>query len=151
MLKQRILTAIIMVAVLLAAILWLPAAWFNVFVSVIVVAGAWEWTALSGLQARTSRIAYTLGFAAMALLLPMLAVTWLPWLLVPALLWWLLALNLVRSFPRSEPVLQRRWLLLTAGLLVLVPGWFGLMYLRTLPQYRFYILWFITLVAAADI
>jgi phosphatidate cytidylyltransferase len=151
MLKQRVVTAIVMVAVLLAVILWLPATLFTVFISAIVVAGAWEWAALSGLQQRTARVIYALSFVAIAMLLPLLALAWLPYLLVVALVWWLLALVLVCFFPRSEQVLRQPWLLLIAGYLVLVPGWFGLVFLRELPQYRFYILWFIALVASADI
>jgi phosphatidate cytidylyltransferase len=151
MLKQRVLTALVMVSVLLAVILWLPALWFYVFISAIVVGGAWEWAALSGLQAPTARIAYTLSFVALALLMPLLPRAWLPLLLMAALLWWLLALALVSAFPRSEHLLRRPALLLLAGYLVLVPGWCALVYLRDLPQYRFYILWFMMLVAAADV
>lgn len=151
MLKQRVITAIVMVAVLLLVIVWLPATLFNVFISAVVVAGAWEWTQLSGVQKPVARILYTASFVLLAFLLPMISFQWLPYVLVPALAWWLAALLLVCFFPRSEGVLRQPAVLMIAGYFVLVPGWMGLLFLRSLPQHEFYVLWFIALVSSADI
>lgn len=151
MLKQRVITAVIMVAVLLTTLLWLPAVAFEGLVSLLVATGAWEWTALSGLKQQPARIAYTLSFVLLAWLLSLLPAEALRYLMLPALAWWVLALLLICTFPRSERLLGQSWILLLAGYLVLVPGWFGLMYLRSLPQYQFFILWVIALIAAADI
>lgn len=47
MLKQRILTGVIMAALLLAALFWLPARGWAVLMLALVLVGAWEWARLA--------------------------------------------------------------------------------------------------------
>ena len=48
MLKQRVITALVLLALLLPA-LWAPMAWpFMLFVLLAISAGAWEWARLNG-------------------------------------------------------------------------------------------------------
>jgi phosphatidate cytidylyltransferase len=54
MLKQRVLTAIILLAILLPALFWPSAVPFAVVTLVLIAAGAWEWGRLNGLQQGSS-------------------------------------------------------------------------------------------------
>ena len=50
MLKQRLLTALVLIPLVLAAILWLEIKWFSLLFSIVIAIGAWEWGALSRLK-----------------------------------------------------------------------------------------------------
>jgi len=152
MLKQRVVTALILVLVLLAAIVWLPAHGFEALVFLVFAIGAWEWSALSGVSNRLVRTVYVLGVVAAGLLLSRLGQTMIGAVLLIAVLWWLLALLLVWQYPRPNALLNQPACLLLAGMLVLVPGPLAVTELQILPgDRRFYIVWFIALVASADI
>ena len=50
MLKTRILTAIVMMALLLVVLFWMPKGAAIGFFAALVLAGAWEWTAFAGIE-----------------------------------------------------------------------------------------------------
>lgn len=146
MLKQRVITAGILVAILLAAIFLFPPLWFRGFVGLFILLGAWEWSALAGLQSLAPRATFTV-----LCLAPMLAEPGnTNVLLLAALLWWLLAFVFVCLYPRGTAVWHRRAFLLPLGLMVLIPGYVTLLQLRAIEDYRFFILLLIALIAAAD-
>jgi phosphatidate cytidylyltransferase len=152
MLKQRVVTALILVVALLAAILWLPAHGFEALVFLVFAIGAWEWSTLSGVSNRVVRTVYVLAVVVAGLLLSRLGQTVIGAVLLIAVLWWFLALLLVWQYPRPNSLLNQPACLLLAGLLVLVPCLLAVRELELLPgDRRFYIVWFIALVASADI
>jgi len=59
MLAQRIITAIIMVAVFLLANFWLPEFIFILLISLLLMAAAWEWARLAGLEQTSHKVIYT--------------------------------------------------------------------------------------------
>ena len=132
-LRKRILTAVVLGAVLLAVVLWLPQ-WVTVAIwTLLVLFGAWEWSAFLLLAAPGSRLAYV--FLVAVLL-------WLAWrvsatqggrnlLLICAVLWWLLALAWIVLAPRRVAP----WSAAAAGLLALVPAWLALVRLRLAQPY----------------
>jgi len=63
MLKTRIVTAAVMLAVLLGALFYLPPWGWNIFCALICAAGAWEWGGLAK-WSRTVRIVYAVALAA---------------------------------------------------------------------------------------
>ena len=65
MLRLRILTGLVMVAAVLAAIFWLDTRWFGIAFGVVVLIGAWEWSSLSGLHNPLARAAYLAATAAL--------------------------------------------------------------------------------------
>lgn len=105
MLIPRVLTALVLLPLLLAAIFKLDTpALYGVF-CVVGLAAAWEWTALMGVAVLPPRVRYLI---AMALLLA--GAWWLggfSWgataLAAASLIWWLYAFGLVRRFPVSFP------------------------------------------------
>lgn len=151
MLRQRIITAVILVAVMLVAIVRFPPLWFQGFFAICIALGAWEWSKLAGVYALSLRLAYTVLFLTLQFVLLQLASPLRNALLHVSVLWWLLAFTLVWLYPRGNVFWHRRAVLLPAGLLVLLPGWLALLYLRGLGQHAFFILLLLALVAAADI
>ncbi|KAF3978451.1 MAG: phosphatidate cytidylyltransferase [Methylococcales symbiont of Iophon sp. n. MRB-2018] len=70
MLLQRILTATVLAALAITAIFTLPTLFFYLFIALIILLAAWEWTGLIGID----KIIAKLGFL-LLLIVPMLAVT----------------------------------------------------------------------------
>lgn len=127
MLKQRLLTAAILIPLVVWGIFSLDVSRFALVWGLFILMGGWEWTRLAGVTHALQRGAYLLLLAAL------LGALWaLPvWesqalfpLLVSALLWWLLTLVLVVRYPRGR--IASTWFKLVAGLWVLVPAWAGL-------------------------
>jgi phosphatidate cytidylyltransferase len=151
MLKQRVVTAIVLLALVLGVIAGLPPAGFLVCMGAVILLGAWEWTRLAGLASPAARIMYV---ALVAVLLPLLYLqepVQRRFFLAAGCLWWVYAYFLVRRFPALGRLWQQRWLPCIAGLLVLLPGWSALVALRASPHYLALILLMLALVAAADI
>lgn len=150
MLKQRIITAAILLPIALIGFFLLEGVAFATFIGVVVTLGAWEWARLAGFAAQPARVAYAAAVAACLVwlyLTPALAA----WLLAAAVAWWLFATFLVLGYPDS----RRYWggapgsLLL--GLLVLLPAWQALVLLKQWPLGNWLIVAVMVLVWVADI
>ncbi len=147
MLKQRIITSLVLAPLALAGVFFLPLNSFALFVAVIISLSAWEWANLSGYKGRLVQGAYTafIGLCCgLSLYIPPL---WLLWL---AALWWLVALILVKKYPASEKILASRVLRLVTGLFTLVPPWFGMYQLKLMPDGAWLIVTLLVIVWAAD-
>ena len=159
MLKQRVLTALVL-APLIVALVLLTNTWvFALLLAVIFLAGLWEWTRMSGLRNRPLRACLLLGYAiVMALLWPVVRSQW--WW-VPALAgvaWWLLALLWLRNISfGASPTRAHTVLKLLAGLLVVVPAWCAVVALHgshvtySPPRAAWWVIFFATIVVAADV
>ena len=125
-LRQRIITALIMAPIALAGVFLLPELGFSLFIGAVLLVSAWEWANLGGL-AGIPRYLYA-AFCGLLLL----AATYLPPLplLTLGLVWWLLALLLVMTYPGSRRILQHRSVVLLMGLVVLVPAWVAMRELK---------------------
>ena len=60
MLKQRVITALVLVPLILGPIIYFPTPWLYLFLSTVGLLAAWEWTALMGLTTTAPRAAYLL-------------------------------------------------------------------------------------------
>ena len=150
MLKQRIITALILLPIALCGFFLLDGWAFALFIAAVVTLGAWEWARLAGLAAQPQRVTYALVVAASlygAYLVPALA----PWLLGAAVLWWLLATLLVLNYPDSSRYWGGLPGKLLIGLLILLPAWQGLVQLKQWPQANGLIIAVMVLVWGADI
>jgi phosphatidate cytidylyltransferase len=148
-LRQRVLTAVVLAAVLLAILLWLPPAATVVVLTVLLLAGAWEWSAFLRLATAAGRLQYV---ALVALLLPLVwRVSADPdgrdFILAAAVLWWLTALLWIAFAPRRVSP----WAAGLAGVLALVPSWLALVWLRLAPPDGQWVLFVLLLVWVADI
>jgi phosphatidate cytidylyltransferase len=149
-LRERIVTALALAAVIIGVLLWMPARFAVAVVALACLAGAWEWAGLAGLVSTASRALYLAAVAA--------AITAAWWFTaeVPQLigflrlaaLWWLLAfLWLALASQRGGRVAAA-----VVGFLVLVPAAIGLARLVLVePNGRALLLYLLVLIAAADV
>ncbi|TBU95510.1 phosphatidate cytidylyltransferase [Stutzerimonas kirkiae] len=150
MLKQRIITAMVLLPLALCGFFLLSGLSFALFIGLVVTLAAWEWARLAGYQGQAVRIAYAL-LVALGLVvlyrLPLLA----PWVMAASLLWWLAAIFLVFGYPGSQRFWGGRLGSLVIGLLVLLPAWQGLLLLKQWSVAGWLILAVMVLVWVADI
>jgi phosphatidate cytidylyltransferase len=151
MLKQRVLTGIVLLALVLVVILWLPPQGFALCMGAVVLLAAREWTHLAALPGRGLRLAYVALVAAALPLLYFQPELQRRLLLAAGCLWWVYAYFLVRRYPDLSRWWDGRWLPALAGLLVLLPAWSALLSLRASQHHELLLLLLLGLVAAADI
>jgi phosphatidate cytidylyltransferase len=147
MLRQRVITALILAPCVIFVILWVPHPITTAVLALLVAAGAWEWSAFPGFTHTSTRLAYVAFIAAC------LGVAWYAGvdsagsslLLYASLAWWVLALLWIAFAPASV----NRGTAAVAGLFALVPVWLALVRLHAQgPQLMLFLL---LLVVAADI
>jgi phosphatidate cytidylyltransferase len=151
MLKQRIITALVLAATILVAILLLPAKWFLALTGLVVLQAAWEWSALADIKKLALRIAYLVLVLLAMLLVLRQSPAQREFLLLAGCLWWIHAYYLIRRYPALGSYWKNPWFLASIGLLVLLPAWAALVHLSDSWAHMQLILLFLGLVAAADI
>ena len=149
MLKQRIVTAVVLAAVVVGGVVFLPVGAFALFVLLLAVPGLYEWATLSGFQSVVSRVAYTLaGIGVLGCVWAAPAV-WAA-VLGLAVLFWVLAAAFVVSFPGGRRIAAHRAALAVAGAPVFAGAWLGLVVLKQQEVGHWFIIWMFVLVWAAD-
>lgn len=147
MLRQRVITALVLAPFVLFVILWVPHPITAAVLALLVAAGAWEWSAFPGFTHPSTRLAYVAFIAACV------AFAWYvgvdsaesSLLLYASIGWWVLALLWIALAPASV----NRATAAVAGLFALVPVWLALVRLHEQgPQLMLFLL---LLVVAADI
>jgi len=152
MVKQRVVTAILLIVPLVAAVIWLPDVWWAILLALLVMLAAWEWAAIAGKPATTARLAFaTLTAVAMAGLyvLPTLSAVGI---IACSLVGWLAGLVLVIRYERRRPIPQLGTLRLALiGWLVLLPAWLALVHLRgSVNEGTYWVLFLFVLIWGAD-
>ena len=150
MLKQRIITALILLPIALCGFFLLEGSGFALFIGLVVTLGAWEWARLAGFEAQGARVLFAVVVAALLLglhIFPDLA----PWVLGAAVLWWATATFLVLTFPQSAAHWSSIAARLVIGLLILLPAWQGLVLIKAMPLGNWLIMAVMVLVWGADI
>lgn len=150
MLKQRIITALVLLPFALGGFFLLDGGLFALFIGAVVSLGAWEWARLAGFAAQSQRLAFAALVAGLLAILygfPVLA----PWVLLCAVLWWVLATFLVVGYPRTSRYWSAAPTRLLIGLLILLPAWQGLVLFKQWPEANLLILAVMVLVWGADI
>jgi len=149
-LRQRVITAVILAASLLTILFVLPAEVAVGVFAVLMLLGAWEWAALAGVHAAAGRVAFTAAVAAAMGVLALYA----PLGGVPmGLIWvqlalWAVAGVLLFRFPAPIPGI----LSAPAGLAVLSLAWLGLAFILTNESMGpSWVLFLFIIVACADV
>lgn len=135
MLKQRVITALILAPLVIAGVLLLPTETLAWLLALVVAVGAREWAALSGIRAPGGQLFYSL-----LIVLGMLALFYLltpeqtVWLMGLSVLWWIIALFRLARFKAGEAARTdfEPWRALE-GFLVLLPAWAALVLLHQRP------------------
>lgn len=151
MLRARVMTALILAPMALVVLFVLPATGFAIAIGGIVLVAAWEWIRLCGGFQPVTRMLLLAGFAAClgaAYSLPALLI---PNVLLLGLLFWLVAFFFVARYPISRSRLGREKTKLLFGLLVLVPAYVALLYLRRHPSGDVLIALLIGVIWSADV
>ncbi|MCZ8131304.1 MAG: phosphatidate cytidylyltransferase [Steroidobacteraceae bacterium] len=124
MLKTRLVTALVLVAMVLVILFWLPPGAGIGFTAALVLLGAWEWSRFAGLTEPNSRLLYTFATAVLCALAwdeTNQARDWLA-LMAIATVWWAIAF----LWLALKPSAVNRAAAAIAGLVVLVPAWVGM-------------------------
>jgi phosphatidate cytidylyltransferase len=128
MLKKRLITAAILIPIFVALILKLPVTGFIVLTTLFTLLGAWEWSRLIGLKLFLPRLCYPVVVYGI-LSFPIFVA--IQWVLIGALVFWLVAFVLVVRYPKSSASWsQSMFLRGLMGCMVFVPTWRALNYLR---------------------
>ncbi len=150
MLKQRVITAAILLPLAILGFFWLDGVAFALFTGSVIVLGGWEWARLAGFSAQWVRTGYA-GLIALLLAglyqIPALGIPLL-WL---AAGWWLLAIVLVVRYPEGRDCWHSGGRIFLMGLPVLLPAWQALQLLKQWPMGNELILLVMVLVWTADI
>ena len=147
-LRQRVATALLLAALVVAILFWLPPGVAVTAVMVVVAAGAWEWAGLAGIAAQSGRIAYAAAVMLCVAFAWLLATPAMQALLWCSAAWWLAATAWVVLAPGTGG----RASTAIAGFLVLVPAAVGLGRIAELvPDGQLLLLFLLVLVAAADV
>jgi phosphatidate cytidylyltransferase len=147
--RARLVTALALGVLLIGALLYFPPLVAGSILGLIVLIGAWEWSAFLGAQRPAARLAYVLVIAALGLLGRVYAFDAAHFLLLMgvSLVWWLIALLWVVFAPQRVAV----WAAALAGALALVPTWLALVRIDALwPRGHQWTLFILALVFAAD-
>jgi len=169
MLLKRILTALVLAAVAIAAIFVLPTIYFYLFIAIIVLIAAWEWTGLADTHSTVEKLLFLV-----SLIVPMLAITFwtqilevvsqilewpeiktysgvLEWLVIGPVLFWVMMMILIRKVPEDliKIKLQKRYKLFL-GWFVLFSAWMFLTKLRAYYGSEA-VMYFLALIWIADI
>lgn len=154
MLKQRLLSALVLVPLVIVIVLYVDQRTFALLIALALLAAAWEWAALADLHGRRSRLLYMAATAAAT------AVTWyfarsevfVNALLWVALVWWVFVLFWVSNpaLGRSDTPLHRM-AKAALGIGILVSTWLALVVLHGRPdQGPHWVLFVMFLVWVAD-
>jgi len=142
-LKQRIITALILAPLALFAILYLPLFSFQIMIALVMGLGAWEWSSMSGMTRLFTKSTYAVMVVAVCLILSIMLPSDLIWyqgqlnslytyILCIAAIWWVVSLAMIIAYPRYSSVWYTSKILRGIfGFLTLIPTWVAVVSLRT--------------------
>ena len=128
MLRKRIITALVLAPAVVAIVLFLPTLAVAIVLGIFWLVGAWEWAGFAQIN-NLARLVYLVPFlmVMIAALLWPIHLGFINWMLIGTLLWWLIALVGVFSYPM--PITMSVTAL--SGFFVLLPAWLFFVYLHS--------------------
>ncbi|UZE95085.1 phosphatidate cytidylyltransferase [Alkalimarinus alittae] len=157
MLKQRIITGLILAPIAIGGIFFLPPFEFSLFIGFVIAVGGWEWANLAGFSKQIERVAFAAFIALLLYLSTLLSSTAV---LGASVLGWVAALYLITQYPGKKLLWECRFRRLLMGVFVLVPAWVGLVAIREtdvlayngqLVDVRYLIIYIMFIVWGADV
>ena len=159
MLKQRVVTGLSLLTIVLATLLFAP--WF-IIVAVVMLfftVAAWEWANLSDIQHPALKISYAGMIAFVTALLIYLTgigtadlrLLQLRDILGAGCTWWAMALIWVMYYPASTVYWHYRFIKMLMGIFVLIPSCIALIYLSSLEYGSWLFLYVMGIVVTADV
>ena len=133
MLKTRVITALVLLAVFLPLLFLLPPVYIGTFFLVALLAAAWEWSTLLAPQASRAAWLYALFcLAGILFLLGMQNATWQFALLLLAVIFWFFVAPFILARGINLSLQKLRPFYVVLGLILLPATWFSLVFLREL-------------------
>ena len=147
MLKQRVITGIIMAAVVFAAVLLLPSKFFAIASMVVIMSiGGWEWGRLVGLN-EMSRAWAVISLIMLSVIVYVTGFAW--YAIAIGVVWWVTILGLLTIYRQGSTFYSSRpWILSLSAVLILVPAWLAITRLQNHDPHL--VLYLVFLVAAMD-
>jgi phosphatidate cytidylyltransferase len=149
MLKQRIITALLLMVVILAIIFLAPIYLFVIIATIIILGAAWEWSMLAEYKKPLYRLLYVLFIA---------IVLWGTWyapirlILMVNLIWWLIAAFLIFTYSKSTSIFaQNIYARPLMGVFTLAPFWLALIFIRSAENGAVILIFVFSLVWSADV
>ena len=136
MLKQRVITAIILASVIISVVIFLSTQTLALMLAVIICVAAWEWTVCAGFHAISQKIVYVSTiFLSLIVCLIFLEEQWILLVIACAFVWWLIAMFLVIHYQINKNIKPLpRYLKGVVGGIILVPAWLSLILIHTQPS-----------------
>ena len=160
-LKQRIITAIILALIFITATVFLSSFSYSLFVTIVVLAASWEWCAFIGLAKQVAKVSYlaTLGSMIIALyfflgIVPESLVinSYRAGIILGlGILFWVLTFFMLKGYPSNSDRWNNKSKIALMGLMALIPTWVGVVQIKYLNPQGFLLLGMVVMVAAADI
>jgi phosphatidate cytidylyltransferase len=153
-LKQRVLTALLLLPLVMAAIFASPAQWFLIVVAVILLRGSWEYTRLAGLSGLAARYSLVALQAVIMAVLFNYRDHWdnsiLVYISASCALWLLMFIRLSRYRPESQPDQTYQLVSFATAIVSITTGWFALSWVCMQEDGSWLILLLLLIVWAAD-
>jgi phosphatidate cytidylyltransferase len=133
MLKTRVITALVLLAVLLPTLFLLPAVYIGTFFLLALLVAAWEWSRL--LAPDAVRAAYLYALFCLAIILLMLGMQNVAWqfsILLLAVIFWFFIAPFILAKGMNLSLQKLRPFYIVLGLILLPATWFALVFLREL-------------------
>lgn len=141
MLKQRILTALVLVPLVVACILLLPTQWFSWVMLGVMVIAAWEWAGLTGVHQQGYRVLFPASLGLLLAGLNYFGMQGGHTVITAGVAWWTLIVILLPFYHRTDfPAHRWQIPLRLAMYLVLGSAWTSYTLLHQLnPEYVLYL------------
>ncbi|WP_392566358.1 phosphatidate cytidylyltransferase [Utexia brackfieldae] len=162
MLMQRLITALVLIPCVVMALFFLPLPYFSAVIILVCGLAMWEWTQFLGIKRPNMRgLCALIGMIVLAVMTYFIPFSWFNNLIVYslelALVWWLVALILVITYPKTARIWQNSVLLKSVfGFCTIFPFFTSLLALRSLLYIfnpyigAFWVLYVLVLVWATD-
>jgi phosphatidate cytidylyltransferase len=153
MLKQRVITALVLAPLVIMAVLMLPTSYVATMLAVVTAVGGREWARLSGIQQPRWQWLYSLIIVVgMLLSYHFLPETWIVWVMGMSILWWILILFRLVSY-KTDLFVPHSWVVTSLeGFIVLLPAWIALVSLHRMADFGPELLLFVLiLIWSADV
>jgi phosphatidate cytidylyltransferase len=148
MLKQRILTALILIPIALGILFYLPPVYFRFVTAFLVLAGAWEWSNFMEIKTKSWRLVYCL---LLAILCYASIFIFDFYLLSATFIWWLIAFIFILLYPRASDWWGKsKFIRGLMGVMVLVPCWAAINIIRAQEDGIYALLFLFILIWGAD-
>jgi len=154
MLKQRVITALLLLPLVMALIFAAPAAWFLALLAIVLLGCSWEYSRMAGVSSQSGGYLLTLVQAIILATLFWYKDHWATdislYLSICCVVWLLLFVRLPLYRPDTPLDNTYRTISVTTAILSITTGWFALSWIRLQPEGAWLILLLLLIVWAAD-